>query len=430
MKAVILERRGTEAAVLAENGTFLKVPCSGETGEEIDIAPNVTPVPGFRQRLMKGLAAAALVLVAAGGAYHYTAVSVSAYVSVDAGGSSLEMKVNRLGQIISVESVTDDGSALAETISGEVRGMSVEDAVEKALDTLAENGKLTGNSDPVIVGITSESDLGAKNIETAIAQNVELPVHTVRVSGAEREEAHRQELGGGQYVYDRAGTADALPDNAADEQDYDVIAVSDMTDKEENVNASDTEEKHEEEKVPGTTVQGPDNDAETRSEENNVQPAQTPMTVANSESAAPPELPDGTNTSGNVPQQDERTEPPAPGQEQRPQAPDTEMTGEMPQNEDAQPPELPSAKNGEAQPPEPPDGQNDQPGQPPELPNAQNGELPAPPDNAGQPPEQSDAAPPEGFPPNAGAAGQQAPDGQMPTMPAPMDGQQDMMPGR
>ena len=84
MKAVILERKGGEAAVLAENGTFMKVRHSGEVGEEIEIAAPV-PMMWIKQRWVKGLAAAAIVLAVAGGAYHYSAVSVSAYVSVSTG---------------------------------------------------------------------------------------------------------------------------------------------------------------------------------------------------------------------------------------------------------------------------------------------------------------------------------------------------------
>ena len=37
MKAVILERRGENAAVLAGNGTFIKVRQAGDVGEEIEI---------------------------------------------------------------------------------------------------------------------------------------------------------------------------------------------------------------------------------------------------------------------------------------------------------------------------------------------------------------------------------------------------------
>ena len=219
MKAVILERKGEDAAVLAENGTFMKVHRPGEVGEEIDIAPNVTPMPGLKQRWLRGLAAAALVLVAAGGAYHYTAVSVSAYVSVDAGGSSIEFTVNRLGKVTSVVSVSDADSDLAESLSGSVNGMSVEDAVTSALDTLTEKGALSPQEDLVIVGITSGSDSQAESLETAIVNNAGHSLYTVRVSDKEREEAHKQELGGGLYVYGHDDTDTAFAGYEDDETD-------------------------------------------------------------------------------------------------------------------------------------------------------------------------------------------------------------------
>lgn len=412
MKAVILERRGTEAAVLAENGAFIKVPCFGEIGEEIDIAKNVTPMPRFGQRLKRGLAAAALVLVVAGSAYHYTAVSVSAYVSVDAGDSSLEMKVNRFGQIISVESVTGNDSALAETISSEVHGMSVEDAVGKALDTLAENGKLSDENKPVIVGITSESENGAESLENAISQRVELPIYTVRVSEEEREEAHRKELGGGRYVYDRVETANTLSVNDTDETEEDVISIFvPITEKENADNENDAAEKA---YVPETEQE---KITETISEEKIVRPPEPASNQINNENAALPERPDNSNDPGNMPTQGAQTKQPAAGSEQRPQTPETEMTGEMPKNSEAALPQQITEndkQSGEVK--------------PPEMPSVQNGKQPAPPDNAGQPPEQSNAAPANGIPPDAGAAGQQAASGQMPPVLTPMDGQQNMMP--
>lgn len=163
-------------------------------------------MPRFKQRWIRGLAAAALVLVVAGEAYHYTAVSVSAYVSVDAGGSSIEFTVNRLGRVTSVVSVSDNDSELAEALSSRVNGMSVEDAVTSALDTLTEKGGFSPQDDLVIVGITSGSDSQAESLENAIMNNTGHSVYTVRVSDEERKEAHRQELGGGLYVY---GTEDA-----------------------------------------------------------------------------------------------------------------------------------------------------------------------------------------------------------------------------
>ncbi|MBO6230713.1 MAG: hypothetical protein J6O50_09105 [Ruminiclostridium sp.] len=204
MKAVILERKGDEAAVLAENGSFMKIKHSGSVGEEIEIAPNVTPMPRPARKWVKGLAAAALILAVSGGAYHYTAVSVSAYVSIDAGDSSIEVAVNRLGRVLSVEAVNDSDSGLAEAIGGDIRGMKVEDGVAAALGTLVGEGRLSAEDELMIVGITSDSDSSAESLEKAIVQNVDLPVRTVRVSGGERKEAHEKDIGGGRYVYERS----------------------------------------------------------------------------------------------------------------------------------------------------------------------------------------------------------------------------------
>lgn len=210
MKAVILERRGRDAAVLAENGTFIKVRKAGDVGEEIEIKEQSAPIRIWRSGAAKMLAAAAIVLALIGGSYHYMTVSVSAYVSIDAGGSSVELAVNRLGRVTTVRPVTESDSELAETLSVTVGGMSVEDAVNKALGTIMENGETVSDDKPVIVGITSGLDSQAEQLESSIKNNVELPVRTVRVSENEREEAHKQDIGGGAYVCGTEDTAEAV----------------------------------------------------------------------------------------------------------------------------------------------------------------------------------------------------------------------------
>lgn len=205
MKAVILERKGSEAAALAENGTFIKVRHAGDIGEEIDIAEHSAPIRIWRSGAAKFLTAAAIVLALIGGSYHYMAVSVSAYVSIDAGDSSVELTVNRLGRVTSVRPVAENSAELAKTLNVSISGMSVEDAVNAALDTIMEDGETVSDDEPVIVGITSESEGQAESLENAINDNAELPVRTVRVSDNEREEAHKQDIGGGAYVY---GTED------------------------------------------------------------------------------------------------------------------------------------------------------------------------------------------------------------------------------
>ena len=205
MKAVILERKGSEAAVLAENGTFIKVRRPGAVGEEIEINAKVTPMPVFKQKWVRGLAAAALVLVISGGAaYNYASVSVGAYVSVDAGGSSLEMSVNRLGRVIAVEPVTQNDSELAEELRADIRGMSIEDAVAETLDRLYEDSRAPYDNDAV-VGITSDSEDRSESIGRAITERVDAPIRTFTVTEEERQEARKKNMGGGQYV---CGTAE------------------------------------------------------------------------------------------------------------------------------------------------------------------------------------------------------------------------------
>lgn len=323
MKAVILERKGEDAAVLAENGTFMKVHRPGEIGEEIDIAANVTPMPRLRQRWVRGLAAAALVLVVTGGAYHYTAVSVSAYVSVDAGGSSIEFTVNRLGKVTSVVSVSETDSGLAEVLSGSVSGMSVEDAVTSALDTLTEKGALSPQNDIVIVGITSGSDSQAESLENAIMNNAGHSVYTVRVSDEDREEAHRQELGGGLYVYENEETADIADDSEPEEMpDIEVLVTTAAEDEEIITGISVPEEEETASDADTVTpVQTSYDITETRNNEADMQPAADdppPMPESMADTAEPP-LDRGFG------QDNEGPQPPDPENDEKPYDPGSDI---------------------------------------------------------------------------------------------------------
>ena len=382
MKAVILERKGGEAAVLAENGTFMKVRHSGEVGEEIEIA---APIPMMRitQRWIKGLAAAAIVLAVAGGAYHYSAVSVSAYVSVSAGGDQVEFSLNRLGRVVSVTALGDNSQAV-ESIKSDINGMKIEEAVPAALAILEEEGGLSAQQDIVIVGITADSESRSESLESAIIKNVDMPVRTIMVSEEERQQAHRQEQNGAIYVPER---------EKAEEDDSDYIETSETqlvipfttSQQSEVYSIIPPEEKPEE--TPGTIPPAPDitennpgiTDAEPKKE------GSVPVFAAPSET-------EGTNTSDIPPQQimpaitqNGDNKPAAESTERDEQPPMQEDSTAAPQ--DMQPGENP-ADNGMT-PPEPGERQpeNAPPQDMPQMQDMQPSEQPGSPGNM-EPPEQ------------------------------------------
>ncbi len=399
MKAVILERIGENAAVLAENGTFIKVRQAGDVGEEIEIKEQSAPIRIWRSGAAKFLTAAAIVLALIGGSYHYMAVSVSAYVSIDAGESSVEMTVNRLGKVTSVRPVAETSAELAKALNVSVSGMSVEDAVNAALDTITDSGKTVSDEEPVIVGITSESEGQAQRLENAIAANAELPVRTVRVSENEREEAHKQDIGGGAYVLGTEDAAAEAPEEKAEIEDdieqeattvaeTTVIPISDtelpVIEVQENENINKSDEIAPPQNEENEIVQAPDMSA----------PPQHNEQFTNE---APPEKPHGENQTAPAPDEGEKTDnmqqpdnmPPEQPGEQNGQPhesaiPEEETmppkTGQQPKEQDGQEQGAPPSAEGEQSPDI----------VPPEQPGAQN--VGAPEQGGGVPPEPPDPA--------------------------------------
>ncbi len=211
MKAVILERRGRLAAVLAENGAFLKARCSGSVGEEIELGENAPALPvGNRKRVVRTAIAASLALVILGGSYHAVAASPCAYISLDTGENAVEISVNRLGRVIAVSPVTTADAELARTLNGELKGEKTGDALRKAVSAVTET---TADADPelvIVAGVTAKSEKRSKalteTVENAAASQGE-ELLAVEVSPEERKEALAREKSGGRYVIERGEEA-------------------------------------------------------------------------------------------------------------------------------------------------------------------------------------------------------------------------------
>ena len=109
MKAIILERRGDEAAVLCEDGTFANRRVSGEVGETVELSAEVVAFPAQKKtRWARSAVAAALALTVTGGTLGYMGGTASAYVSLDVEDSAIELTVNHVGRVIAVNAVSED----------------------------------------------------------------------------------------------------------------------------------------------------------------------------------------------------------------------------------------------------------------------------------------------------------------------------------
>ncbi|MBO6301482.1 MAG: hypothetical protein J6N15_03485 [Ruminiclostridium sp.] len=406
MKAVILERKGGEAAVLAENGTFMKVRHSGEVGEEIEIAAPV-PMMWIKQRWVKGLAAAAIVLAVAGGAYHYSAVSVSAYVSVSTGGDHVEFSLNRLGRVVSVTALGDNSQAV-ESIKNSTHGMRIEEAVPAALAILEEDGKLSEQEDPVVVGITADSEIRSESLENAIMNSVDVPVRTVIVSDEERRQSHSNEQNSTIYVFEHEETEDDISP-AAEEGESQTVITDTTAQETEIYYAAAPKEKAEENTdtvspSDGSTPKKPEA-PDTEPPRDIAQPAaDTPQTPGNaSDTPVQPIMPEKTQEEVIKPAEETKSSEEQPQIQDKGTAPPQDMPqGEHPSDNGMTPPEQGEHQPGNTPPQDMPQMQDMQPSEQrspgdmgaPEQ-QGQNGSAPGaqPPDRAAPPDRQEINAP-------------------------------------
>ena len=221
MKAIILERRGDEAAVLCEDGTFVNRRVSGEVGETVELGAEVVAFPAKKKaRWIRSAVAAALALTVTGGTLGYMGGTASAYVSLDVEDSAIELTVNHFGRVIAVNAVSDDAEALAESLSAEVKHQTVEKALNHTMIRLRDEGYLGDENDTVIAGVTSDNTKRAakltQTVESAAAGHT---VYVTESSRAEREQAKEQKISTGRFGMERDHVElPAVKDNNAEPQ--------------------------------------------------------------------------------------------------------------------------------------------------------------------------------------------------------------------
>ena len=205
MKAIIMERRGAYAAVLCEDGTFVKTRQQGEIGEVIELNAKVLTFPKKRGRWLKSAVAAVLMLTVAGSTVGYT--TASAYVSLDVEDAAIELTVNHFGRVIAVDAVNEDDEELAEQLYGEIKHKRAEDALDRAMDQLRGRERPEGADAALYAGVTSDSPRQQTELRQLVERSVErggeVPIYVFETSRAERREAMEQNISTGRFGFRR-----------------------------------------------------------------------------------------------------------------------------------------------------------------------------------------------------------------------------------
>ncbi|MCR4892303.1 MAG: hypothetical protein K5989_09015, partial [Lachnospiraceae bacterium] len=206
MKAVVVEIRDGQAAVLKEDGTFAKVNRECRLGETIEV-PDPISKGTFSLKtsiLVRVLAAMMAMSLLAGGVHYETAMACS-YVAVDV-NPSFEFALNRLDRVISVTALNKDGEEVAGRLqSMDIRGKTLSAAIDLSETVLSDMGYLEDDEDEqIIISVTSESESRSEALEEEVGRAEKKTrnfrgMRVFRASKEERETAEREGMGPGRY---------------------------------------------------------------------------------------------------------------------------------------------------------------------------------------------------------------------------------------
>lgn len=181
MKAVVLQRRGREAAVLVKDGTVRVVRGDYGVGDVIDYGE------AARSSLRQWVAAAAamaVLLTASAGLWIDRNYVAYAEVSLDV-NPSIVYTLNKRDRVLGVRAVNADAEAIVEGLQqGDIRFAELSDAVERTLALLDDAGYLDAeNEDYVLVNVSADDEAR----QTRLTEQVESAMSNVMARDATLE---------------------------------------------------------------------------------------------------------------------------------------------------------------------------------------------------------------------------------------------------
>ena len=194
MKAVVLETRDQEAAILLKDGTFRIVKGKYKVGETIEYRKKGSLIP----RKWMPIAAAAILMLGTGGGLWYDANYVAyAEISLDV-NPSIIYTVNRRSRVLEVRAVNDEASEAVNALQKEgIRFMPVDEAIEKTMTIFEGKGYLSaGDEDYVLLNVSADDDRMQESLASALETGMDHalesnPTMEFRIDRSDRETARR-----------------------------------------------------------------------------------------------------------------------------------------------------------------------------------------------------------------------------------------------
>ena len=241
MKAVVLETRKGEAAVLVNDGTVRIVRGAYNVGDIIDYR--------LRPRFVQWIAAAAAMLILVGGS---TAMWIDrnyvtyAEVSLDV-NPSIVYSLNKRDRVLSVRAANEDAESIVTALEQEgVRFTPLSEAVEKTMSILDNQGYMDESTDDyVLINVSADNEGRQKRlsdeVETAMTATLEQN-HTIeyRIDHSDRKTAREADKAGmstGRYA------AWQRDEGASDIKDYADKPVRELMDRNPDEDQRDSEAK-------------------------------------------------------------------------------------------------------------------------------------------------------------------------------------------
>lgn len=156
MKALVMEVRGREAAILMMDGTVRVVRGRYEVGDEIDYAAPSRP---SALQWVAAILVAALLLGGSAGLWINDNYIAYAEVSLDVSPSPIVYTLNRRNRVLSVKAVGEDGAGIVEALDGDsLKFAPIGDAVERTMSVLEEKGYMDSEAEDYVLASVSADD--------------------------------------------------------------------------------------------------------------------------------------------------------------------------------------------------------------------------------------------------------------------------------
>ena len=206
MKAVVLEVRGEEAALLREDGVIVKIRQKCQVGDTIELKGQVLLWQRKAWRRAMSAAAAAAIILGGGGAYGYhTTFAACSYISLDI-NPSIEYTLNRKNRVLSVTSENEEAAEIVEKLQEQgVKGNSLSEALQMTEELLKEGEYLTDDSaDYILINVvtdtTKRKDALMQEAKETLGQDEE-KIHLVMTDStvSDRKEAKKLGISSGRY---------------------------------------------------------------------------------------------------------------------------------------------------------------------------------------------------------------------------------------